>query len=142
MVSQASKSVAITLGNGQQKWRNIALDDLVYYLAGVLSDPRSNGQCYDVGCDDILTNDQMIDITADVLSRKHPLKIHLPGPILSALAPLIERMSKLPRGSIRGLLDGMKADAIGDPMPIRALLPRPPLPYRKAVEQALLKINP
>jgi len=28
-------------------------------------------------------------------------------------------------------------DAAGDSMPIRAILPRPPLPYRQAVEKAL-----
>ena len=137
MMSQARRSVAITIGSGQQKWRNIALDDLIYYLLGVLNDPRANGQCYDVGCDDILTNDQMIDAAAEILGRQHPRKIHLPRALLSALAPLIERLSKLPKGAIKGLLDGMKADAIGDPMPIRAILPRPPLPYRQAVERAL-----
>jgi hypothetical protein len=34
-------------------------------------------------------------------------------------------------------LDGATDEAIGDPAPIRALLPRPPLSYRPAVEQAL-----
>ena len=139
MASQARKSIAMTMGSGKQKWRNIALDDLIYYLLGVLNDERANGQCYDVGCDDILTTDQMIDIVAEALGRKRPIKIHLPAPLLSALAPLIERMSKLPNGSIRGLLDSMQEDAIGDPTAIRALLPRPPLSYRKAVEQALSK---
>lgn len=137
MMNQARRSVAITIGSGQQKWRNIALDDLIYYLLGVLNDPRANGQCYDVGCDDILTNDQMIDAAAEILGRQHPRKIHLPRALLSALAPLIERLTRLPKGAFKGLLDGMKADAIGDPMPIRAILPRPPLPYRQAVERAL-----
>ncbi len=56
MVGQAKRQVAIMMGSGQQKWRNIALDDLVYYLVGALNDPRAYGQCYDVGCDGILTN--------------------------------------------------------------------------------------
>ena len=137
MVSQAKKSVALMLANGKSKWRNIAVDDLVYYLVGILNDPRAYGQCYDVGCDDILTNDQMVDITAEVLGRQHPRKIHFPPALLGALAPLIERLSKLPEGAMKGLVDGMKADAVGDPMPIRTILPRPPLPYRQAVERAL-----
>jgi uncharacterized protein YbjT (DUF2867 family) len=137
MVGQAKKRVAAVLGSGRQKWRNIALDDLVYYLAGVLNDPRAYGHCYDVGCDDVLTYNQMIDIGAEVLGRPHPSKVHLPPALLGTLAPLIERLSKLPKGSMKGLVDSTKADAIGDPMPIRALLPRPPLPYRQAVERAL-----
>jgi hypothetical protein len=57
--------------------------------------------------------------------------------LLAIFAPFIERMSKLPKGSIRGFADSMETDAIGDPSPIRAILPRPPLPYRQAVEKAL-----
>ena len=135
MVSGAKRSVAVTMALGRQKMRNIALDDLLYYLVGVLSDARAYGQCYDVGCDDILTNDQMMDVAAEVLGRKHPRKVHLSPTLLGALAPWIERMSKLPKGAIRGILDSQ--DAVGDPGPIRALLPRPPLPYRRAVERAL-----
>jgi len=142
MVSQAKRRVAIVLGDGQQKMRNIALDDLVYYLVGVLNDPRANGQCYDVGCDDILTINQMIDIAAEVLGRPHPIKMHIPRTLLGSLAPLIERVSKLPRGAIKGALDILKMDAIGDSMPIGTILPRRPLPFREAVERALTKEKP
>ncbi len=137
MVANASKPVALTMAPSRQKMRNIALDDLVYYLVGVLSDPRAYGQCYDVGCDDILTNDQMMDIAADVLSKKHPTKIHIPPMLLSTLSPLIERLSKLPAGAIKGIADSLGTDAVGDPVPIRQILLRPPLPYRRAVETAL-----
>ncbi len=137
MMTQARKSVAMVIGNGRQKWRNIALDDLVYYLVGVLNESRAYGNPYDVGCDDILTNDQMIDVAAEVLGRRHPRKLHISQTLLGALAPLIERMSKLPKGSVKSFLDSLKVDCIGDPMPIRSILPRPPLPYRQAVERAL-----
>ena len=139
MVSGAKKSVTLMLANGKQKWRNIAVDDLVYYLVGVLNDSRSFGQCYEVGCDNILSNDQMVDVAAEVLGRPHPRKIHVPRRLLRSLAPLIERLSKLPKGSIKGLMDSMTTDAVGDPTPIRAILPRPPLPYREAVERAIKK---
>ncbi len=137
MVGQAKSRVAAVLGSGRQKWRNIALDDLAYYLVGVLDDPRAFGQCYDVGCDDILTYNQMIDITAELLGRPHPIKVHLPPSLLGTLAPLLERLSKLPSGAMKGLVDSVEADAIGDPLPIRTLLPRPPVPYRQAVGRAL-----
>ena len=139
MMSQAKKRVAITLGDGVQKWRSIALDDLAYYLVGVLNDPRANGQCYDVGCDDILSRNQMIDVAAEVLGRPHPWKVHVPQTLLGVLAPLIEHQSKFPRGSIKGIVDSLKMDAIGDPTLIRKILPRRPLSYRQAVERALTK---
>jgi uncharacterized protein YbjT (DUF2867 family) len=139
MVSQAGKSPAIVMGNGTKKWRNIALGDLVYYLVGVLDEPRAYGQTYDVGCDDILTYNQMIDMTAEVLGRRPPTKIHLPLPLLSACSGLIERITKLPTGAIKGLIDSMDSDAIGNAMPIRAILPRPPQTYRQALERALTR---
>jgi len=56
---------------------------------------------------------------------------------LGALAPVIERLTKLPSGSFKGLIDSMEGDMVGDPTPIRKILPRLPLSYRQAVERAL-----
>jgi uncharacterized protein YbjT (DUF2867 family) len=137
MLSQARKSPAVMLANGKQKWRNIAVGDLVYYLVGVLTDPRSYGQRYEVGGDDVLTNDQMLDVAADLLGKAPPTKLHLPRRLMGALAPVIERIGRLPRGAFKGLIDGMDGEMIGDPTPIRQLLPRPPLSYRQAVQRAL-----
>ena len=139
MLSQAKRSPAVMLANGNQRWRNIAVDDLVYYLVGVLNDPQAYGQRLEVGGEEILTNDQMLDIAADALGRPHPTKIHLPRGLMGALSPIIERFGKLPKGSFKGLIDSMNGDMIGDPSPIRAILPRPPLSYRQAVEKALAK---
>ena len=140
MVSQARRSPTLTIASKTQQWRNVALDDLVYYLVGVLDDPRSYGQRYEVGSDDVLTHDQMMDMAAEALGRRHPVKVHLPVALLGGLAPLVERAAKLPRGAISGLLDGTD-DMVGDPAPIRQLLPRPPLSYRQAVARALDKEN-
>lgn len=134
--SQAKKSVAVGLG-GRQKMRSIAIDDLIYYLVSVLDDPRAYGQCYDLGNDDVLTNSEMIDAAAEVLGRRHPTKLKIPPTLLGALAPFIERMGKLPRGAIKGLVDSLKADASGDPTPIRSILPRALLSFREAAERAL-----
>lgn len=137
MVSQARRPIALVMGDGDAKWRNIALEDLIYYLVGVLDEPRAYGQAYDTGCDDILTNNQMLDIASEALGRRRAVKIDLPATLLGPLAPLLERMSRLPRGSIKGILDSLTMDAVGDPMPIRTILPRPPMPYRQAVERVL-----
>ncbi len=139
LAAQARRSTAIVMGSGRRKFRPIALDDLVYYLVGVLDDPRAYGQGYDVGSDDILTTDQLIDVAAASLGRQQPRKIHIPRPLLGALAPLVERLTKVPRGALSDFLGGAETDLIGDPAPIRALLPRTPLPYRQAVDHTLTK---
>ncbi len=122
---------------GQQKMRSIAVDDLIYYLVSVRNDPCAYQQCFDVGNDDVLTNSQMIDAAAEVLGRRHPTKLKISPTLLGALAPLIERVGKLPRGAIKGLVDSLEGDASGDPMPIRSILPRPLLSFRQAAERAL-----
>jgi uncharacterized protein YbjT (DUF2867 family) len=137
MMGQARRRFTPVLGNGKRKARNISVDDLLYYLMGVRTEPRSYGRCFDVGCDDVLTADEMIDVGAEVLGRRPPIKVHLPAGLLTALAPVIERLARLPAGAIRGMLDAGEDDAIGDPTPIRELLPRPPRSYRAAVEHAL-----
>jgi len=137
MVASARKRVAVSMGNGQGKWRGIAVDDLVYDLIGVLDEPRAFGQCYDVGCNDVLTYNQMIDLAADVLGRPRPIKIDIPKGLLIAFAPLIERMTHYPPGAVTSYLKTQNADGVGDPAPIHALLPKPPMSYRQAVERAL-----
>ena len=137
VVSQAKRRIAITLGGHQPRMRTIALDDLIAYLVGVLDDPRAFGQRYDVGNDDVLTMNQTIDIVADLLGGRDPVKVQIPRALLGALAPLVERVSKLPLGAVKGFVDSLDTDAVGNPTPIRALLPRPLLSFRQAAKRAL-----
>jgi uncharacterized protein YbjT (DUF2867 family) len=138
VLANAQKSTAFVIGNGRNKFRCIAIDDLTYNLIGVLDEPKAFGQCYEVGSDDILTSDQLIDVAAEVTGHRRPKKIHIPLPLLRFAAPLIQRMAKTPKGSIKGVLDSIGQDMIGDPSAIRKLLPRKPLSYQQAVERALM----
>jgi uncharacterized protein YbjT (DUF2867 family) len=137
VLANAQKSVAFVLGNGRNKFRCIAIADLIYYLIGVMDKSVAYGKCYEVGSDDVLTSNQLIDAAAEVTGHKSPKKLHIPLALLRFVAPLIERIAKTPKGAIKGALSGIGADLIGDPAPIRNLLTRPPLNYRQAVVAAL-----
>ncbi len=137
VVGNAKRRFAFILGNGKPRFRCIAVTDLVYYLIGVLNDSRTYGQCYDVGGKELLTIPQMIDIVAEVIGRPHPRKFHIPLSLLGLFSSLIERIGKLPKGAMKGLVDSIQADAIGDPAPIGIILPRPLLSFRQASEKAL-----
>ena len=141
VLANAKKNMAIVIGNGRNKFRIIAIEDLVYNLIGVLNEPKAYGQCYEVGSDDILTSDQLIDEAADVVGHSYPKKIHIPLGLLRFAAPLIERIVKSPKGAIKGALGGLGEDLIGDPSAIRKLLAREPLSYKQAVAQALKVYN-
>lgn len=136
-VAQAKSRVALVIGDGRGRMRGIAVSDLVYYLIGVLGEPRAFGQAYDVGNDEVPSSNEMIDSVAGVLGRKPPPKIHIPRALLGAAVPLLERMLKTPPGALKDIVGSLGADGIGDPMPIRALLPRPLLTFRDAVAKAL-----
>lgn len=136
-LANAKKRLAILMGNGRQKYRCIAIDDLAYYLAEVLDHTQTYGQCYDVGSDDVLNNNQLIDVVAGIIGRKHPAKLHIPLSPLKVIAPLIERLAKMPKGAMKGILDCIPIDSVGDPMPIRSVLSRPLMTARQAIERAL-----
>ena len=141
ILANAKKRVAFVLGNGRNKFRTIAIDDLTYYLIGVLDEPKANGQCYEVGSDDILASDELIDNAADVLRNRHPYKIHIPFSLLRFAAPLIQFMAKSPKGAIKGALDSLGGDMIGNSLPIRNILPRKLVSYKQAVKLAVEVYN-
>jgi uncharacterized protein YbjT (DUF2867 family) len=137
MMAQSGKRFAIVPGSGKQKYQNIAVDDLVYYLIQVLDEPGTYGRAFDVGFGDILTYNEMIDIAARVMGKQAPFKIHLPLFLLKLFAPLLERAVKLPRGSFGDLVKGMETDYVGDTQAINAIVPFQPLNYENAVRKAL-----
>jgi uncharacterized protein YbjT (DUF2867 family) len=137
VLANAQKRRAFVIGSGRNKFRCIAIEDLVYNLIGVLNEPKTYGQCYEVGNDDILTADELIDAASDVAGHRHPSKIHISFALLRFVAPVIERIVRSPKGAIKGALDGLGGDLIGDPSALRKLLPRQPLSYKQAVAQAL-----
>ena len=141
VLANAQKSVAFVLGNGRNKFRCIAIADLIYYLIGVMNEPDAYGKCYEVGGDDVLTSDQLIDAAAEVTGHKPPRKLHISLALLGFAAPLIERIAKTPKGAIKGALSGIGADLIGDPAPIRKLLTRYPMNYKQAVQAAMQFIS-
>jgi len=134
----ARHRAAVLMSSAYQRFRTVAADDVAHQLVALIDEPRSFGQHFDVGSDDVLTIDEMIDLAADHLNRPHPAKIHLPRRLIARVAPLIERIAKMPPGAIGGFVGaGSDTDMIGDAAPIRALLDRPPVSFATAMAHAL-----
>ncbi len=136
LLAAARRRVAVVRGAGRQLWRPIGIDDLVAYLVRVLDERASYGRAFDVGTDELVPYDALVDTTADLLGRSHPLKLHLPLRALRPLAGLLERVRGLPPGGLRAGLDHLGDDLVGDPWPIRQLVHLPLIPYREAAERA------
>lgn len=137
VLGQARRRLAFTLTGDRPLFRTIALDDLVQDLLGVLDEPEAFGRRFDVGSDDVLSLNQMIDRVAGILGRAPPLKRQVPRALLRLLGPPAGRLARLPRGAVAGFLDALSVECVGDPAPIRRLLPRRPLCFHQAVERAL-----
>ena len=138
LVSNAKKGTAMVMGTGKQRFRTIAISDLVYYLEGVLNEPKAFGQAYDVGGDEMLNMDQMIDMVADIMKRPHPKKFHIPMGGMRALSFIIEPLIKMQKGALKGLVDSMKTEVIGvDHKAITKLLPRTLLTFKQAAQKAI-----
>jgi uncharacterized protein YbjT (DUF2867 family) len=135
VVVDARKSRASLMG--ATKMRTIFVDDLVYYLAGVLNEPRAFGQRLAVGSSDVMTKSQMIDVVAELLGRQPPKKSQMPLGVVKFMAPLIERSRKMPKGALRGILDSVGTDLDGDTSLIRTILPREPLTFRQSAQRVL-----
>ena len=108
----------------------------------MLGRPQAIGRRLDVGGDDVLSVNQMIDLVAGLLGRKPPAKLRIPRVLLRAIAPLAGRMAKLPPGAFPAFVEALDVDSIGDPAPIRAMLPRRRLSFREAAERALADAGP
>ena len=134
----ARRRAVVLMSSPWQRFRTVAVDDVARQLVALIDEPRSFGQHFDVGSDDVLTIDEMIDLAAEHLGRPHPVKIHLPRRLIARLAPLIERATKMPPGAIGGFVGaGSDTDMIGDPAPLRVLLDQPPEPFAAAMAHAL-----
>ncbi|WP_295713562.1 SDR family NAD(P)-dependent oxidoreductase [Mucilaginibacter sp.] len=141
LIKNAGSRVAIVMGSGKKRYRSIAIDDLVFYLTSILENEHAYGQCYDVGNNDILNMNDMINSVASVIGKPHPFKIHIPIGLLTIAAPLIERMSKAPKGAIKGMLDSTASEMIGDPLPIRKLAEHMLLSFKQAAERAVNNVS-
>jgi uncharacterized protein YbjT (DUF2867 family) len=134
----ATRRVAVAFGSPSLRFRTIAVDDCARDIVDLLDRPEAVGQAFEVGSDDVLTMRQMMAVAAASLGRRPALAVFLPAGLVRLLAPLIERVARLPRGAIGGLVgDGPQADMVGDPSAVRALLNRVDRPFHEAVEGQL-----
>jgi uncharacterized protein YbjT (DUF2867 family) len=138
IVDNAKKNTAVVMGTGRQKFQPIAVSDLVCYLEAVLGEPEAYGKAFDVGFNEKLNMDQMIDIVADILNRPRPKKFHLPMGIFKTLAFLIEPLLKMQKGGFKGMIDSMETDLVGnDNAAIEKISPIKLLTFKEASQKAI-----
>jgi len=135
----ATKGFAMAIAGPRQKFRTIAVDDLASDLVDLMDEPNAAGKAFEVGSDDVLTMREMTKMAATSIGRKPGVILFIPAGLIRLLAPLVERVGKVPRGAISGFVgDGAREDMIGSPAALRTILGRADRPFLQAIDGQLL----
>jgi uncharacterized protein YbjT (DUF2867 family) len=134
----ATRRVAVAIGSPRQVFRTVAVDDLARDIVDLLASPAAIGKAIEVGSDDVLTMREMMSIVAATVGRRRATTIFVPGGVIRFVAPVVERLAKIPRGGLRGLVgDGPRQDMIGDPTVEREILGRTDRSFRESIDGQL-----
>lgn len=135
----ATGRFALAVGSPQQRFRTIAVDDLAQDLVELIGEPRSFGQAFDVGSEDVLTMRQMMAVAAVSLGRRPARSVFIPAGVVRAVAPAVERLARMPKGAVGGFVgDGPGESMIGDPSEERSVLGRTDRSFRDSLVGELL----
>ncbi|WP_448059504.1 hypothetical protein [Cellulomonas hominis] len=116
------------------RWSYVALDDLVRYLVAALDEPGAVGRACSV---EAPTYRELLRRTAELLGYAEPRVAVTPLWLLRAAAPLVERRQRLPRGGLRTAAAHLGDGLVGDPLPVRGVLPFDLMPWDDAVRAAV-----
>jgi len=121
---------------GRTKCQPISIRDVIKYLVGVLENPQTIGQSYDIGGPDVFTYEEMLRVVADVLGKKR-LFIPMFVSDVRLYAYMCGLLTPVPAPITRSLMEGLRNDVVCLDSRITELIPFQRLAYRAAVREAL-----
>lgn len=114
----------------------IAVRDVLFYLVGVLDEPRTAGRTFEIGGGEVYTYADLLRITANVMGQRvRILTVPFLTPRLSAY--WLNLVTAVPMSLAFPLVEGLRYDIVCEENAIRELLPRGLTPFRAAVAEAL-----
>lgn len=114
----------------------IAVDDVIAYLAGCLSDERTAGMTLDIGGPEVLTYREMMECFARIEDR---MLFILPVPVLTPRLSSywVGLITPVPPSVSMPLIEGLKNEVVCRDALIRELIPIRLTPYDEAIRRAL-----
>ncbi len=118
----------------------IAIQDVINYLVGVLDEPKTAGQTFEIGGPDILTYEKMLRRTAQHLGNQLYI---IPVPVLSPALSVywVDLVTDVPKSVAHPLIYGLKNPVVVTDDRIREYLPIELTPFDTAVEQAIASVG-
>lgn len=114
----------------------IAISDVITYLTGVLDEPETRGETFEIGGPEVLTYQRMLERTAGVLGRRLFI---LPVPVLTPKisAYWVDLVTDVPKSVAHPLILGLKNRVVVEDHRIEELIPFERTPFDLAVKRAL-----
>lgn len=114
----------------------IAISDVVTYLTGVLEEPETADDTFEIGGPEVLTYQEMLERTARVLDRR---LFVLPVPVLTPKisAYWVDLVTDVPKSVAHPLILGLKNRVVVEDHRIERLIPFERTPFETAVRRAL-----
>jgi len=114
----------------------IAVDDVISYLAGCLTDERTSGRTFDIGGPEVLTYREMMERLAHIQGKKLFI---LPVPVLTPKLSSywVGFITPVPASVSMPLIEGLKNEVVCRDTAIRDIIPLHLKPYDEAVRSAL-----
>lgn len=114
----------------------IAIRDVLNYLVGVLEEPRTTGEVYDIGGREVLPYAEMMRQVAEIMGKKlYIFNVPVLTPRLSAY--WLNLVTSVPMNIAFPLVEGLRNDTVCRDNRIRKLLPIPLTPFKEAIAHAL-----
>ncbi len=114
----------------------IAVDDVIEYLVACLDTPETAGETLEIGCGEVLTYAEMMQVVADVMGRSvYMVTVPVLTPRLSAY--WLNLITSVPMQVAYPLVDGLRNDSFCRDTRIRTMIPRELTSFRDAVQNAI-----
>lgn len=117
----------------------IAVSNVIEYLVGVLTEPRTTGCMFDIGGPEVLTYRRLLELYAEVvgLPRRWIIGVPVLTPRLSSW--WVHLVTPVPASLARPLAEGLRNPVVCQEHAIRAFVPVRLLTAREAMARALLR---
>ncbi|MFB6267310.1 MAG: NAD(P)H-binding protein [Halodesulfurarchaeum sp.] len=114
----------------------IAIEDVLAYLEGALAHPETAGETYEIGGPDVLTYQEMLRRTADLLDRR---LVIVPVPVLTPRlsAYWVDLVTDVPASIAHPLIEGLKNPVVVSDHRIEDVIPLDRTPFEEAARSAV-----
>lgn len=122
-------------------WENIRIqpiyiDDVVRYLVECLDKKETINQCYDIGCNDILTYRELMEHYAQMIGLKR-LFIKIPGSWNWITGRILGHLTPLDPNVVFWLIESLRNNMVCDPNDLKKIFGFEPISFKESIEKLI-----